>query len=243
MKTLRVGFQSAVHLAASVAMIVAASVVVWNSLRTTSAVVSSVTRGEAESPRIPPGPVSLSDSHVIGAETARHVVIEFADFRCRFCIRVFKETLPELKTEYVDTGKVRFVFRHLPLQRTDSPAMLAALAAECAGRENTFWTMHDSLFRKPGAPEIDELVGTAVTLGINGVSFRKCLSASERRRVIERDVEAADAMGISGTPTFLLGVQDGRDGVTVKRILIGAQPVERFRKALDELLESGQLQP
>jgi protein-disulfide isomerase len=85
------------------------------------------------------------DWHVQGASSAPVTIVEYSDFQCPYCARYSTETYPEIKAQYIDTGKVRYMFRHFPLS-FHSEAELAAQAAECAGEQGKFWEMHDTLF-------------------------------------------------------------------------------------------------
>lgn len=238
MKKRRLNLRSAVDLTASVTMIAAAAALIWRAAATPPTFVSSVTRGQARSPEIPAEPIDISGLNVLGSEAARVVIIEFADFQCPFCVRFFDETLPELRAKYIDTGRVRFVLRHFPLERIHAEAATAAVAAECAGREKRFWEMHDSLFKSRGQLGMDTLVEAAAGLGISKQAFNTCLGEGERHERVRVDTEAAKSWGISGTPTFYLGVADNRNLVSISRMLIGVQPFERFKNALEAIMSS-----
>jgi protein-disulfide isomerase len=127
-------------------------------------------------------------------------------------------------------------FRHLPLEQIHPFALGAAVSAECAGRQDRFWAMHDLLFAKQ---EIDpaHLRAHATTAGLDLKAFDGCLGGQAADRV-RQDIAGAQTLGITGTPTFLFGIvqADGRIKVTVR--LSGALPADRFRATLDELLAS-----
>ena len=170
-----------------------------------------------------------------GDPDAELVVVEVSDFQCPFCRRHAQETQPTLDEAYVESGRIHWVFKHLPLpihaQATD-----AAIAAECAGEQGSFWSMHDLLFETvdrwaieaPGAA----LTGLASELGLDGAAFSACLdSRSALERVLS---DANDLSGIiDSTPTFIV-VQDGRAGV-----IEGAQPLEDFVEFFDQILGEG----
>lgn len=90
----------------------------------------------------------LAQGPARGSGTAPVTIIEFSDFQCGFCWKFWKETLPQLEREYIATGKVRFVYRHLAILGESSA--IAAQAADCAGEQDKFWRYHDALFTSKG---------------------------------------------------------------------------------------------
>jgi protein-disulfide isomerase len=182
---------------------------------TREALVMAVERG--------PGPAK-------GRAEAPITIVEFSDFRCSYCRKFWKETLPRIELEYVRTGKVRFVYRHLAA--LGPPSMRAAEAAECAAEQGRFWGYHDLLFER--APSVtftdDGLKEYAKELGLDSARFGACLASGRHSDRIQRESAAARYLGASGTPTFLVNGQ----------LLIGAHPFETFRRVLDaELSRSG----
>ncbi|MGH6802187.1 MAG: DsbA family protein, partial [Methyloceanibacter sp.] len=119
--------------------------------------------------------VSVGRSPSLGTPDAPVTVIEFSDYQCPFCQRHFASTLPALKKEYIDTGKVRYVFRDFPLDSIHSLARKAAEAAHCAGEQGKYWEMHDTLFKNQRALMVDNLKGFARDLGLNVDGFNSCL--------------------------------------------------------------------
>lgn len=160
------------------------------------------------------------------------VVVEVSDFQCPFCQRHTGETQPRLDEAYVDTGRILWVFKHLPLP-IHPQAVDAAVAAECAGDQGSFWPMHDLLFETAERWAVDSpgsvLTDLAVELGLDQASFSACL---ESRTALERVLlDTNDLSGIIGsTPTFII-IQDGRAGV-----IEGARPLEDFVTFFEEVL-------
>jgi protein-disulfide isomerase len=99
-------------------------------------------QGRAVADALPRDPMSIAKDPVKGSRSAKVAVIEFSDFQCPFCGRYVKDTLPQLASEYVETGKVKYVFRDYPLNFHKN-AFKAAEAAHCAGEQDKFWEMHD----------------------------------------------------------------------------------------------------
>jgi protein-disulfide isomerase len=184
----------------------------------------------------PTPPQSLEGAELLGdARTARVAIIEFSDFECRFCATFARQTWPDIKKDYVDTGKVLKVFRPVAPSSSQS-ARRAARSALCAANQGRFWQMHDRLFEGQG--RIGDASGPAVVkdIGLDRTLFDDCMK-DESDAKVKRNVEIARSIGVLGTPTFLIG-QLGRDRqVTIVTVLQGVEPYERFKEILDELLE------
>ena len=140
------GWRTALDVTATGAMLVAAAVVIWATLVKPARSANASTKPATP---IPAEPVSLEGAPILGAAAAKVAIIEFSDFECPYCARFFQDALPELRAKYIDTGKVRLAFRHLPLPMHQR-ARAAAEAAECARRQSRFWEFHDQFFTNPG---------------------------------------------------------------------------------------------
>lgn len=124
-------------------------------------------------------------------------------------------------------GRLRLVFKDLPLPFHDL-ARPAHEAARCAAEAGKFWPYHDRLFQEQPAFQREDLVRYAVDLGLDRADFTKCLDERRFSAAVEADMAQARALGINGTPTFLI---HGRQ-------LVGAHPIETFRSVIDEALKS-----
>ena len=184
---------------------------------------------------VPADPVAIADEPWKGGASARVALIEFSDYQCPFCARYVRDVLPQIEADYVATGKIRYVFRDLPL-KIHKNAFKAAEAAHCAGEQGKFWEMHDAMFRAQTALAPDQLPGHASTLGLDEARFRQCLAGGAFAAGIDRDMADAGAAGITGTPTFLVGVVQPGGRVKVTRKLVGAKPYAEFKAALDAAL-------
>ena len=185
---------------------------------------------------LPKDPIAIADEPFKGDGKARVAVIEFSDYQCPFCARYSKETFARLQDDYVDTGKVKYIFRDLPLEFHKN-AFKAAEAAHCAGEQGKFWEMHDLLFENQAALAPEQLPAYAKSLGLSETGFQRCLESGEFAADIKRDIADAGTAGISGTPTFLIGVVQPGDGrVKVVKKLVGAKPYAEFKTAVDSLL-------
>lgn len=142
--------------------------------------------------------------------------------------------MPQIKAQYIDTGKVYFVYRDLPLSQIHPGAILAAHTAGCAAEQGAFWPMHDRIFQGAEAREWERggttgfpvFVGYARELGLDEAALSECIQSNRRAPLIGEDVQAAYDRAIQTTPTFLI---NGRP-------LIGAQPFSAFQQAFDQIL-------
>ncbi len=182
---------------------------------------------------VPAGLQSIKDTPIKGSENARLVVIEYSDFQCPYCRAFSKNILPGLEREYIDTGKVRFAFKHLPLENLHNLAVPAAKGAECAQRQSAFWKVHDELFLRPLVDE-SSVKKAAASARLDANEFGACMSSSEAEARVRQDVLDARRLGINGTPTFLVGVAASADSVRIVRAFSGARSVADFRAAFDQ---------
>ena len=184
----------------------------------------------------PSGPVraSVADAPTLGRVDAPVTIVEFSDYQCPFCQRFFATTLPELKKDYIETGKVRYVFRDFPLEM-HAQARKAAEAAHCAGEQGKYWEMHDVLFQNQRALAPPQLADHARLVGVDGATFDACLSSGRQAARVDRGLADGAAAGVQGTPGFVIGRTTSGDVVEGTPIR-GAQPLERFRQIIDHLL-------
>src|SRR2546427_58800 len=185
----------------------------------------------------PSGPVrtSVADAPMLGRADAPVTLVEFSDYQCPFCQRFFATTLSALKKDYVDTGKVRYVFRDFPLDQLHPQARKAAEAAHCAGELGKYWEMHDVLFQHQKALAPPQLAEHARTVGVDGAKFDECLSSGRHAARVTRGLTDGAALGVQGTPTFVVGKTKPGDVVEGTPIR-GAQPLETFRRIIDQKL-------
>ena len=182
--------------------------------------------------------VSLDDDPVKGDPDAPVTIVEFSDFQCPFCSRFFIQTLPALQENYIDTGKVKLVYRDFPIDSLHPNARPVHIAAECADEQGKFWEYHDVLFENQGqwnrlnsADLSSQLNEYATSMGLNSASFDSCLSSQSIANEVNADYLQAAQYGASGTPTFFIGNE--KNGF-IK--LVGAQPFSAFQAAIDAQL-------
>jgi protein-disulfide isomerase len=173
--------------------------------------------------------------YVLGKSDAPLTLVEFTDYQCPFCARFETTTFPEIKKNYIDTGKVRLILRDLPLDSLHPFALKAAHSVRCAGDQGKFWEMRDVLFRNQSKLDVDSLAGYAKDLALNVDTFKSCMADDKHLKEIRDEVRYASSLGITGTPTFVLGKAVG-DSVQGRKI-VGALPLEVFEAAINEMLE------
>jgi len=168
-----------------------------------------------------------------GRRDAPVTVYEMSDFQCPYCRDFTLNTLPALEREYVQPGKVRFVFINLPLTSTHAHAVAAAEVAMCAARQERFWPVHDLLFRRQPqwaglADPGPYLLALGDSAGLDHARLAQCVRSKATRVEITADAARAARAGATKTPTFY--VEGG--------LLEGAAPAEVFRQLLDSIYGS-----
>jgi len=163
----------------------------------------------------------IDDDAILGNKNAPVTLVEFSDYQCSFCVRFWQQTFPEIKKNYIDTGKVRFVYRDFPLAFHEG-AQIAAEAAECAREQKgdeAYFRMHDGIFSNSAYDETS-LINLATTLGYD---IKECLSLGTFTEEVQKDLSDGQALGIQGTPGFILN----------GKLISGAQPYSVFKEAIE----------
>ena len=178
---------------------------------------------------------SAADPRVLGAADAPVTIIEFTDLQCPYCARFSLETWPALRERYVDTGKVRFASRDLPLPFHEH-AIEAAVAARCAGEQGRFFEYREALFR--GQAHLAEAPWDALAarFGLDVDRFAACRANPTVAASVREDVALARANGITATPSFVIGREV--DGEFVGEVVAGAQSLETFVERIEAALAS-----
>ena len=200
-----------------------------------------VGKGETEETGASVVEVSDNDGQSLGSATAALTLVEFTDYQCPFCKRFHDRSWPELKAKYVDTGKVRYVVRDLPLE-IHSVAMPAAIAARCAGAQGKFWPVHEALFNAQEALSPELIRKTVTDFGVLLPAYEQCVADPRTRAGITADIAEADSIGVNGTPGFVLASK--KKGAKLSGTLIlGSQPTEIFTSRIDALLKAAPHSP
>lgn len=172
--------------------------------------------------------------YALGRDDAPVTMVEFTDYQCPFCRRFESESFAQLKKTYIDTGKVRFVSRDLPLAfHPNAPA--AATAARCAGEQHKFWELHDAIMQDSSSDlSPDAILQYAQRIKLDVPAFKSCLDEKRYVAAIQKDTADAGLLGITGTPSFVIGktAKDQIDGVRI----VGAVPFSVFDSTIKEML-------
>jgi len=167
--------------------------------------------------------IPTDNFYALGPADAPITIVEFSDYECPFCRRWHAEVYRPLLAAY--PGKIRLVYRNLPLTSIHPDALAAAEAAMCAGEQDVYWKYHDKLFSS-------ESLGNSVylqyaqDLGLNMSTFEACLNNHKYQKAIETDSDFAINLGISSTPTFFI------NGLAI----VGAQPLDVFKQVIKKEL-------
>lgn len=189
-----------------------------------------------------PTPASITPEtlRTMGDPNAPVTLVEFSDYQCPFCLRHFQETMPQLKTEYIDTGRVYYVFKDFPIASLHPVAARIAEAARCAGEmggSEGYWQAHDSFFNNRDQltdlpqPDLDEmLVRLTSEVAIDEAAMRECVASGRYTAAVNADLAEGGQLGVTGTPGFFINGYP----------LSGAQPYAVFQEAI-ALAEEGRL--
>ena len=174
----------------------------------------------------------IDDDIILGDPEAPVTIVEFGDYQCPFCGRFFSQTESQIKKDYVQTGKVKMVYRDFAFLGPESK--IAALAAQCAGEQDKYWVFHDRLFEIEVADGVEHNGNLSVSLmkslakesGLNQVQFNACFDSGKYNAEIEKDYNDGVAAGVAGTPaTFVNG-----------KLVEGAQPYSVFKDLIEAAL-------
>jgi protein-disulfide isomerase len=178
--------------------------------------------------------VDVAGAPALGPADAVVTLIEFSDYECPFCIRHFQQTMPQIRQQYIDTGRVRYVFRDFPIDQNHPQAIRAHEAAHCALEQQRFWDLHVRLFSAPGTHTPLALEDRAREAHLDEAAFRACVASGRTSGSIRQTVQLIESLGATGTPWFLVGLRDPQtDRVRILRTIGGAQPFAQFAQALD----------
>jgi len=171
-------------------------------------------------------------SPALGSKDAPITMIEFGDYQCFYCNKFYHTTEPDIMKNYVDTGKVKLVFKDFTIIGQDS--VNAAHAAHCAQEQGKFWEYHDTLYNNwagenTGWASSKNLLGFAKQVSLNEEQFNQCMIQAKYTSIVQGSVSNARELSLSGTPDFFI---IGTDNSVTK--IVGAQPYEVF----DEIFKS-----
>ena len=179
--------------------------------------------------------IDVASMPSLGSAKTSVVLVEFTDFECPFCRTYASTVFQNLRSEFVDTGKIRYAFANNPLSNIHPQAILLASAAICAGRQKQYSAMHDALFQQQPRT-LDAVLGLSKQLDMQPQPFQTCLDEGDTQRRLKQDQAVARTLELMGTPAFAIGVMQKNGQLLVKTLIAGAQPIDAFRTALDEVL-------
>lgn len=184
--------------------------------------------------------VTIDEAPAKGNAAAKVTLVEVSDYHCPFCRRQNLQTMPQLMAEYVNSGKVRYVFIDYPIAQLHPDAFKSHEAAACAGDQGKYWQMHDLLFTNAPAREASQLSANAGMLGVDTKKFETCLNDGKggpHAAAIRTSISRMQQLGVEGTPLVLIGLTPA-PGTPLKVLasVYGAKPYPEFKTALDKVL-------
>lgn len=171
-------------------------------------------------------------SPILGNDDAKVTILEWGDYQCTFCYRFHETTFSIIKEKYIDTGKVKLVFKDFPLNGPDS--ILAAEASYCAEDQGKYWKYHDELYKNWGGERTGWITRYTLNAFANSVEldndkFNSCLDEHKHLEKVNQLHQFGKELGIDATPSFLIF----NDEKLIK--IRGNQPLEVFVKTIDSL--------
>ena len=191
----------------------------------------------APQPSGPPQPqvgrVTNLKGFALGRADAPLTMVEFTDLQCPFCRQFALGSFDEIKKNWIDTGKLRYISRDFPLD-FHAQAMPAARAARCAGEQGKFWEMRLGLVRNANLLTTAYITKSAADLKLEPKAFEACVASTKYDTEIQAEIAEGTRLGVSGTPTFVMG----RTTATAVEgpIMVGALPYALFDAKLKSLL-------
>jgi protein-disulfide isomerase len=169
-------------------------------------------------------------SRLLGPDTAMWVVM-ISDFQCPYCKRWHEESMARFRRDYIDQGKVRFAYLHLPLESIHPHARKEAEASLCAGVQGKFWPYAEAVFgaydTAKGMSDVSPLLTRfARDLSLDLPAFEQCRQSPAIRNLVTNDIAQATQAGVQSTPSFIIG----------EFLVQGALPYADFSKAVDSAL-------
>ncbi len=197
-------------------------------------------KGDA-APAAPAAPervrLKIGREFALGQSDAPLVMVEYTDYQCPFCNRFYTTTFPELKKQYIDTGKLRFISRDYPLA-FHPHSQKAAQATRCGGEQDKFWQLKDALMINFSRVTPELITSLARDAALDMGKFQECMDSGRHLPEIKDGIDAANAIGINGTPSFVVGRVTG--GYLEGYLLVGAQPFSAFEALIKEIQSGAQ---
>jgi protein-disulfide isomerase len=176
--------------------------------------------------KVPLNFLTDNTSPILGSKDAPITMIEFGDYQCFYCNKFYHDVEPDIVKNYINTGKVRLVFKDFTIIGQDS--VNAAHASHCAQEQGKFWEYHDTLYNNwsgenTGWASSDNLLKFAKQIGLDENKFSQCMTQSKYISTVQGSLSNAKDLGLTGTPDFFIILPDH----SINKI-VGAQPFEVF---------------
>lgn len=182
---------------------------------------------------------TMASAPLLGSPEAQVMIVEFGDYQCTWCHRWHQSTKDALVADYVDTGKVQFLFKDFPINDlSDRASSMASEASYCAADQGRYWEYHDELYdnwegENTGWVTKESLRQFAANIGLDGQAFSECLDSGRHGAAVRSNYQLAATAGLSATPSFIVLI----DGETPK-LIRGAHPYDTFKQVIDEVYAS-----
>jgi protein-disulfide isomerase len=185
----------------------------------------------------PPATARITNlaGYALGKADAPLTMVEFTDLQCPYCRHFVLTSFDELKKNWIDTGKLRYVTRDFPITDLHAQAMPAARAARCAGEQGKFWEMRIALMRNANLLSPAYISATAADLKLDAKAFAACAASTKFDAEIQSDMQEGTRLNVAGTPTFVLGRTS--NGSIEGPVVVGALPYAQFDAKLRQLME------
>lgn len=198
---------------------------------------AAIAGGQAAVPTPTPSFYKVGNGHlpIMGKSNAKVTIVEFSDLQCLFCRKFWKDTLPQLKKDYIDKGLVKLAYRQFPLPAEVHPAARdLSEASECANDQGKFWEFEDKAFSEQEAkgegtiPVLtDDISNWASQIGLDMTKFTDCFSNKKDAKRVDQDMADGQQVNVASTPTFYINGQ----------MLVGALPYASFKTIIDQELK------
>jgi protein-disulfide isomerase len=184
--------------------------------------------------------IDVTGAPALGPDDAIVTLVEFSDYECPFCIRHFQQTMPQIQANFINTGRIRYVFRDYPIDELHPGAIRAHEVARCALEQNQakFWVLHRTLFSAPGTHTKEMLEARVRDAGLDPGSVQSCVANGRVTTGIRDTAKLASSLGADGTPAFFIGLRDRETNeVHVTESIKGAHPYPTFAQAIERALD------
>lgn len=181
---------------------------------------------------------TIAAAPAVGSDSATVTIVEFGDYLCTFCHKFHQDTKDQLVADYVDTGKVRFIFKDFPINdHLGGGSTLGAQASYCAADQGRFWEFHDAMYdgwggERDGWITNENMLVYARNSGVADTDqFKSCLDSHKYAEVVRGNYDLARNVGLRATPSFIIIPVEGEP-----ELIQGAQPYSSFKYLLDKAL-------